>query len=613
VDDANLYSEGNTYEEAYDGLRAMLLKEGGAKEWSQTHQSRFEKSKLAVVGFSRRRVPDPARPGKTMREPRPDFEYEGAKVPPSSAHKFLGVYLDEELRWKTQAEKAVAKAVKWTLLARRLSKPSTGVRATYMRQLYCAVAIPKFTYAADIWFTPVHRAEGGKRATGSVGVVRKLTSVQRLATIAITGAMRTTASDTLEAHANVQPIELLLAGVCFRAASRMMTLPKQHPLYRPVRVCARRLVKKHPSPIHQLTHRFGLNPATFENINPFAVAPDAPTLYSTEVADSREESKEADDSSEVDAKIYTDGSGIDGYAGAAAVLYKRGRRVAALRYRLGSLATHTTYEAEAIGVVLALQLLGRERSIKSATILLDNQGVIQAVSNIRPRPAQYILGHVHHLANKTAMPSRRRRTALRIAWISGHDNVAGNEEADSEARKAAAGENSQVSTLPAFLTAEALPCSLAAARQAFRTGMRHTWRGRWERSPRYARTAKIDDSLPSSTYLSHTANFTRAQHSLITQLRTGHAPLNKHLHRIKKAPSPVCPACHRADETTHHFLFDCRAHEHARYGLRRKLGRKATSIKELLGKPDSMVALLRYVAATERLKGTFGDVSPPPS
>jgi hypothetical protein len=51
VDDANLYSEGSTYEEAYDSLRVMQLKEGGVKEWSQAHQSRFEKSKLAVVGF----------------------------------------------------------------------------------------------------------------------------------------------------------------------------------------------------------------------------------------------------------------------------------------------------------------------------------------------------------------------------------------------------------------------------------------------------------------------------------------------------------------------------------------------------------------------------------
>jgi hypothetical protein len=230
VDDANLFAEGDTYDEAYDSLKRMLLKPGGAKDWTEAHHSRFEKSKFAIVCFSRRRIPDGNRPGRTKPDARPDFTYEGTTIQPQESHKFLGVFLDEELRWKIQAEKAVAKAVKWTLLFRRLSKPSTGVQAKYMRQLYTAVAIPKFTYAADVWFTPIQRQAGRRRASGLVGVVRKLTSVQRMATIAITGAMKTTATDVMEAHANILPIELLMLYVCYRAAARMVTLPASHPL-----------------------------------------------------------------------------------------------------------------------------------------------------------------------------------------------------------------------------------------------------------------------------------------------------------------------------------------------------------------------------------------------
>ena len=36
----------------------------------------------------------------------------------------------------------------------RLTKPSTGVRARLMRQLYLSVALPKITYGIDIWYTP---------------------------------------------------------------------------------------------------------------------------------------------------------------------------------------------------------------------------------------------------------------------------------------------------------------------------------------------------------------------------------------------------------------------------------------------------------------------------
>ena len=129
------------------------------------------------------------------------------------------------------------------LLFRRLSKPSTGVHATFMRRLYRAVAIPKITYAADIWFTPLTRKEGQKRLTGSVGVARKLSSLQHLATIAITGAMKTTATEVLEVHADIQPVDILLNDICHRATLRLASLPVSHPLHKPVRTCTKRMVK----------------------------------------------------------------------------------------------------------------------------------------------------------------------------------------------------------------------------------------------------------------------------------------------------------------------------------------------------------------------------------
>ena len=170
-----------------------------------------------------------------------------------------------------------------------------------------------------------------------------------------------------------------------------------------------------------------------------------------------------------------------------------------------------------------------------------------------------------------------------------------------------------MSSLPAFLRAEPLPCSLSMARQAFKARLISTWREKWKASPHYAWLSRINDNLLSWTHLKHVADLTQEQLSLITQLQMGHAPLNGHLHRIRRMPSPLCSACSRANETTHHFLFDCRAHKHARHNLWRKLGRKSTSIRELLGKLGSMKAVLEYVAATGWLKGTFGDVMPLPS
>jgi ribonuclease HI len=184
---------------------------------------------------------------------------------------------------------------------------------------------------------------------------------------------------------------------------------------------------------------FNIDPNSQETATPVSHAPDTPPLFTTNIADSREESKTDNAADKADIKVYTDGSGIEGKVGAAAVLYKNGICAQSLRYQLGTLEEHITYEAEAVGVTLALELITRERGTATATILLDNQAVIQSLSHVHAKPAQHIIGEAHNMANRLVAPTRRRRVKLNITWISGHDDVEGNEEEDKEAKKAAAG------------------------------------------------------------------------------------------------------------------------------------------------------------------------------
>ncbi|KAH7916939.1 hypothetical protein BV22DRAFT_970327, partial [Leucogyrophana mollusca] len=99
------------------------------------------------------------------------------------------------------------------------------------------------------------------------------------------------------------------------------------------------------------------------------------------------------------------------------------------------------------------------------------------------------------------------------------------------------------------------------------------------------------------------------------QLRTNHAPLNKHLFRIKgnadEPESPICPSCKAKEETVHHFLIACPAHQRQRDALIRALGRKANSLPALLSDEKCTSALFKYIASTRRFEQTFGDVTPP--
>ena len=287
--------------------------------------------------------------------------------------------------------------------------------------------------------------------------------------------------------------------------------------------------------------------------------------------------------------------------------------VSSSKYCLGSLKEHTTYEAEGVGVILALDLLQKVRGVRSATIRLDNQGVIQSIEHIQARPGQRVLNTIHDLANYVTNPSRRHHMLLSITWISGHDDVEGNELADKEAKLATEDGSSEMHLLPPFLANDAMPQSLSATQQVFKEELARRWKEKWSKSLRFTCMHNIDPSLPSKKYRNLANTLMRAQASLLTQLRSGHIPLNSHLHRIRKTTSPLCPNCNRSDETVHHYLFECRAHEHARAELSRKLRRDAKSIRILLNTEKGIHAVLQYVTSTKRLKSIFGDVPPPPS
>ena len=152
-----------------------------------------------------------------MAEPRPNLSLCGTDIKLAESHKFLGVVFDQELWWNTQAEQVVSKATKLTLASWHLARPAASISPWQMHQLYQAVAVPSFTYMADVWFMLICKELDAGKSSRSVGVARKLSTVQRMAMMAIMGALCTSASDVMEAHANLLPIELLLHRVCHRA------------------------------------------------------------------------------------------------------------------------------------------------------------------------------------------------------------------------------------------------------------------------------------------------------------------------------------------------------------------------------------------------------------
>ena len=47
--------------------------------------------------------------------------------------------------------------MKWVMAFKQFAWPATGIQAKLMRQLYNSVAVPKLTYAAEVWYMLIRR------------------------------------------------------------------------------------------------------------------------------------------------------------------------------------------------------------------------------------------------------------------------------------------------------------------------------------------------------------------------------------------------------------------------------------------------------------------------
>lgn len=391
----------------------------------------------------------------------------------------------------------------------------------------------------------------------------------------------------------------------------------------------------------------GIIPDRLETILPARRRPNYRPLLRTHIDDTRDAATQtATELPNQEVIIYSDGSGYGGEAGAAASLWINGTKKKTLRYHLGSLHEHTVYEAELIGVILGIYILLKYRGDKIfATIALDNQAVIRALTDQTPKPSHYLLDKIHDLVEDLQHTEMKRRTRkgmegyrcgqgghtneaggkvwknwklkkeidLEILWVPGHEGIQGNEDVDVDAKRAAEGQSSELCDLPPFLRHKPLKASASATKQRCHEDVKRTWTHEWERSPRYKRINAIDPSLPSKQFIKSLTSLSRRQSNLIVQLWLGHIPLNQHLHRFKCAPTPNCPHCgNGAPETILHFLVQCPKYNQERHMLNRKLKHRAHDIDFLFGHETAILPLLLYVHTTSRLRETFGAIKPRP-
>ncbi|QRV76909.1 RNA-directed DNA polymerase from transposon X-element [Ceratobasidium sp. AG-Ba] len=564
----------------------MMTRRGGALDWLKLHNSTFELDKTGLIHFSRKKID------------RPSLTVDRQLICPADSHTLLGVVLDQGLRFRQQCHKALAKGLAWTSQVGRVARMSCGAPPRIVRKLYVSIAVPRFTYAADVWFTQIRPPkEGSTRYSGSTGFANKLLVIQSLAARVILGALRSTPIAHLNAFSSLLPVQYLLNEVCQRAAIRLATVPNLHPLRKEVAHILRVNRKSHTSPMHNLLRYIEQLPVDLEQwsfkndrVPPLTIPKDYFASRSTTTWAIRTEHART--------KVYADGARNKHGTGAGAVLRVHERTSAWTGFRLGDRDQATILEAELVGIWLAFHLVHRLRYVEEAVVYSDSQLAIACVEGVASGAPKNLVSSIRAL--RKTIEERRDCIRINLEWCPAHDNILGNVLADQEARGAAKGDQYKHDLIPRGLHRYKRRMTQSIAKIALKEDNRIFAARGWAVSGPGKKLLAKYPSIDPSKFLQDTAHLRRGQITLLFRLITGHVQLNLHLHTLQLVDSPACQACGAAIESVSHFVLRCPKYAAIRQQVLTSRGRNFLSLSFLFSTRSGITALLEYVRRTHR-------------
>ena len=134
---------------------------------------------------------------------------------PVLSYKYLRVLFDPKPCWSLQHAKAIVTATFWSSHLWRVSKSASGLSTIGTKELFNMVAVPRFFYRTEVWYTYLHKPKSASKARGSVTITNKLRSVQCKVAKSITGRLSMTAGDIMDVHAYILPVDLFFCKLLF--------------------------------------------------------------------------------------------------------------------------------------------------------------------------------------------------------------------------------------------------------------------------------------------------------------------------------------------------------------------------------------------------------------
>jgi ribonuclease HI len=599
------------YHEHVSGTNLPKLEQAHRRAviWARTHRSRFSPAKYQLIYFTRPR---------TRFNVTETVKVEDTEVQPTRASTYLGITLDAALRWDEQIKQVQRKATPLLTPLTTLAGSTWGAGLTQLRRIYQAAVIPAILYGCSAWYTL--GTDNGHRQTR----LQILNQIHRRAARAITGAFRATATTAMNIETHLLPMQQLLEKRLMESLLMVQT-SKAADLIRKAHsdeIKGQGYISRcwRPwdwSPLQRIRELFsqkleGKRLEDLESIHPFIVAPywTPPEVVIDENAEIAMKQHETTRQDQSVTAVYTDGSGINGRVGAAAVCPQCNETRSVY---MGEQSEATVYAAELQGILLALIIILR-RQIQHAIIFTDNQAALRALQNPGRQSGQYILETILVALEKT----RQHNLIIRFRWIPSHRGIDGNEQADTAAKEATGWRqvSSRRDRKREVMTNDTAPRPAhqrllkTAMKSLIRETVNAQWEHDWRSSPHGRRVYELTPT-PTKKVLRVHQGLHRALSTAIIQLRTGKIGLRHFLYQrgVPNIPDADCQ-CGKATQTVQHVLLACPLLKSLREEIfGRRLGGPdgEGSLKKILTTPKLAIRAAKFMVRTGLL-GQFGAV-----
>ncbi|KAJ6438033.1 ABC transporter [Purpureocillium lavendulum] len=456
-----------------------ILCVGGSLETTADRASRYV-SELVTWGAANGISFDPAKTEvmhfcRTKPKVSPPIFHEGERRP-EKAMRWLGIWLDSTLTFKTHVEKWTAKAQAVAHHLRGLANTKHGPLPSAMQRAVRACVEPELLHGVEAWYpglsSPRWRQPTKEGPSGIQQLLRKMNKSLHNSMRAVLPVWRTTPIAALHRESGIPPIAQLLETRRIRFAARLKRVDEAHPLAKRTlqpkpRTIQRSIKLKYQMPREVFRTRLRrsdqlLPRSTRPLLLPRHFDEHATPLQTASKDDSAEDFLEWLRSIPSETLVvYSDGSlSTEKAAGYGYVVHRDGHTLTTGNGRLGPAEV---FDSEAKGALEGLRAALNLPSPRRIFVCLDNLGAAICLRGMPADSSQEVFLEFQALATTHG--------AVEVRWIPGHTNIAGNEQADALAKAA--------TSLPE--PADALP-TLAHLRRTARQQPRDAFEAWWDAS-----------------------------------------------------------------------------------------------------------------------------------